>query len=89
MTGADRTAIDARCREIDVRKKLDGEPADAAAVVEALLGAAASESPDGWDLKCVNSALKALDLRTDIPDAGELRVRAIEMLDRKRPDGEA
>jgi hypothetical protein len=89
MTGADRTVIDARCREIDVRKKLDGAPADAAAVVETLLGAAATATPDGWDLKCVNSALKALDLRTDIPGAGELRVRAIEMLDRARPDGDA
>jgi hypothetical protein len=85
MTIAERANLEARCREIDVRKKLDGEPAAAAAVVEALLASAAHPAPDGWDLKCINSALKALDLRTDVPGAGELRVRAIEMLERVRP----
>jgi hypothetical protein len=37
---------------------------------------------DGWGLKCTNSALKALDLRDDAPHAGELRVWAMDVLDR-------
>jgi hypothetical protein len=37
---------------------------------------------DGWGLKCTNSAFKALDLRDDAPHASELRVWAIDVLDR-------
>ena len=39
---------------------------------------------DGWGLKCTNSALKALELRDDLPHASELRVWAIDVLDRMR-----
>jgi hypothetical protein len=39
---------------------------------------------DGWGLKCVNSALKVLELRDDIPHASDLRVWAMEALDRVR-----
>ena len=39
---------------------------------------------DGWGLKCTNSALKALELRDDPPQASELRVWAIDVLDRTR-----
>ncbi len=42
---------------------------------------------DGWGLKCANSALKALELREHPPHASELRVWAIDVLDRMR-DGE-
>jgi hypothetical protein len=40
---------------------------------------------DGWALKCLNSALKALDLRPDIPCATELRSAAVDVLGRLRP----
>ena len=39
---------------------------------------------DGWGLKCTNSALKALELHDDPPHASELRVWAIDVLDRMR-----
>ena len=71
------------------------EPADAAVVsglVAVLLANAARVGDpaaradgavdDGWGLKCTNSALKALDLRDDAPHAGELRVWAMDVLDR-------
>jgi hypothetical protein len=32
---------------------------------------------DGWGLKCTNSALKALDVWTDVPQAAELRSLAL------------
>ncbi len=39
---------------------------------------------DGWGLKCTNSALKALELRDHTPYASELRVWAMDVLDRIR-----
>ena len=83
MTTEARAELDALCRSIDVRKQLDGDPSDAAAVVERLVLGAAAGDTDGFGLKCANSALKALDLRSDIPDASALRIRAIELLDRR------
>jgi hypothetical protein len=105
--GDDRAALEALCRQIDVRKKVSvgygtgfkrldpEEPADRAVVsglVAVLLGNAARVGDpaaridgavdDGWGLKCTNSALKALDLRDDLPHAGELRVWAMDVLDR-------
>jgi hypothetical protein len=80
MTSA-RAELDALCRRIDVRKQLDGDAPDAASTVEQLLAQAETPDDDGFGLKCVNSALKALDLRADIPGASEMRVRAIELLD--------
>ena len=76
--------------------RLDPEvPADAAVVsglVAVLLANAARVGDpaarvdgavdDGWGLKCTNSAFKALDLRDDAPHAGELRVWAMDVLDR-------
>lgn len=43
---------------------------------------------DGWGLKCTNSALKALDLREHAPHESDLRVWAIDVLDRMRGDEE-
>jgi hypothetical protein len=43
---------------------------------------------DGWGLKCTNSALKALELRDDLPYASELRVWAIDALARIRDAAE-
>jgi hypothetical protein len=74
-------------------KRLDPEPAADDAVVSGLvavlLGNAAriaqADEPggvnDGWALKCVNSALKALDLRPDAPHGPALRAWAMERLD--------
>jgi hypothetical protein len=42
---------------------------------------------DGWGLKCTNSALKALELRDQMPYASELRVWAMDVLDRVRKIG--
>ena len=39
---------------------------------------------DGWGLKCTNSAMKALDLRDDLPASPALRAWALETLDRAR-----
>lgn len=48
------------------------------------------EINDGWALKCVNSALKALVLRDDLPGSPGLRAWALEVLDRvNRPGGGA
>ncbi len=77
-------------------KKLDGETPASAAVVSGLVAvlranAARVGEPgadgslnDGWGLKCVNSALKALELRDGAPHAPELRAWAMEILDRAR-----
>jgi hypothetical protein len=72
--------------------RLDPEPAaDAwtiAALAAVLLGNATAvgrgrgDDDEGWGLKCVNSALKALDLRDDLPHAPALRAWALEVLDR-------
>lgn len=76
--------------------KLDGEKPAAAPVVSGLVAvllanAARLGDPgadgslnDGWGLKCVNSALKAIDLQPDAPHAPELRAWALEALDRLR-----
>jgi hypothetical protein len=84
VAAEDRTAVDALCRQIDVRKKLDVAPEVAADLVDVLL-ANAIASNDGWGLKCANSALKALDLRPDMPGASDRRIRAIEVLDTAIP----
>jgi len=77
-------------------KRLDPEvPADppvVSGVVAVLLANAAGVGApgpdgarnDGWGLKCTNSALKALELHDDPPHASELRVWAIDVLDRMR-----
>ncbi len=44
---------------------------------------------DGWGLKCVNSALKALDLQPDAPHAPALRAWAMERLDALRTNDDA
>lgn len=82
-----RRKISARYGAEWVRRD-DESPADAATVsgvVTALL-LDASRSPDGdggWALKCVNSALKALELRDDVPAAPELRAWALAILDER------
>ena len=111
-TGDDRDALDALCRQIDVRRKvsaayapewqrLDPEVPVAAPVVSGLVAvllanAAGVGEPgadgarnDGWGLKCTNSALKALELGEDAPHASELRVWAIDVLDRVRTRDDA
>jgi len=77
-------------------KRLDPEvpavPAVVSGVVAVLLANAAGVGApgpdgarnDGWGLKCTNSALKALDLHEHLPHASELRVWAIDVLDRMR-----
>ena len=77
-------------------KRLDPEPPAGAEVVSGLVavllanaGALGEPGPDGarndgWGLKCVNSALKALELRDDLPRASDLRVWAMDALDRVR-----
>lgn len=68
------------------------EPADAATtaglVAVLLANAAAVTDPppdgsvrDGWGLKCVNTALKALEMRDDLPHAAALRLWAATALD--------
>lgn len=99
--GADRSQLDALCRQIDVRRKVsvtycDGwkradpeTPAPAAtiaglvAVLLANAGPLPSEgvSDGGWGLKCVNSALKALEFGNEIPAAPQLRAWALTVLD--------
>jgi len=80
-------------------KRLDPEVAAEPVVVSGLVAvmlanAAGVGSPgpdgsrnDGWGLKCTNSALKALELREQIPYASELRVWAMDVLDRVRDTG--
>ncbi len=75
-----RAAIDALCRLVDVRKRFEVEPPVAAELLEALL--ANDGAPDGYGLKCANTVLKALDLRPEIPAAGDLRIRALGIVDR-------
>jgi hypothetical protein len=77
-------------------KRLDPEvpavPPVVSGVVAVLLGNAAGVGApgpdgarnDGWGLKCTNSALKALELHEHLPHASELRVWAIDVLDRMR-----
>lgn len=68
------------------------EPAVVSGLVAVLLANAAGVGApgpdgarnDGWGLKCTNSALKALELREQAPHASELRMWAIEVLDRVR-----
>jgi hypothetical protein len=58
-----------------------------AGVVAVLLRAAAATGGDGWALKGVNSALKALELVDVGADAPALRAWALELLDaRTRSD---
>ena len=45
------------------------------------IGAADVADDGGWGLKCANSALKALELRDEIPDAASLRAWALAVLD--------
>lgn len=77
-----RRAVDAFCRLVDVRKQFDVEATVAAEVLEILL--ANDGATDGYDLKCANTVLKALDLRHDIPGGGDLRIRALGIVDRER-----
>ena len=72
--------------------EVPAEPAVVSGLVAVMLANAAgvgSPGPDGsrndgWGLKCTNSALKALELREQIPYASELRVWAMDVLDRVR-----
>ena len=93
-----RSEIDALCRQIDVRKRLSvrygsgwataapEEPAPEVVVVGAaavlLATAEAGSAGDGWGLKLVNSALKALDLIAPTPEVPAIRGWAVELLDR-------
>lgn len=79
----DRVAVDALCRLVDVRKRFDAEPDVAAELLEVLL--ANDGAPDGYGLKCANTVLKALDLRPEIPAAGDLRIRALGIVDSAQP----
>jgi hypothetical protein len=77
-------------------KRLDPEVPAESAVISGLVAvmlanAAGVGSPgpdgsrnDGWGLKCTNSALKALELREQAPYASELRIWAMDVLDRIR-----
>jgi hypothetical protein len=77
-------------------KRLDpevpAEPVVVSGLVAVMLANAAgvgSPGPDGsrndgWGLKCTNSALKALELREQTPYASELRIWAMDVLDRIR-----
>ena len=76
----DRDAIDALCRLVDVRRRFDVEPDVAAELLVALL--ANDGASDGYGLKCANTVLKALDLRPEVPGAGDLRIRALGIVDR-------
>jgi hypothetical protein len=90
--GSERAHVDALCRQIDVRKRLDADADVVEGCVEVLLAnaSAVGSEPDdgavndGWGLKCLNSALKALDLRADLPRHAELRGRALDILARVR-----
>jgi hypothetical protein len=72
--------------------EVPAEPPLVAGVIAVLLANArgvdlpddAAALNDGWSLKCVNSALKALDLRDGLPLDGDLRLWAMEILDRVR-----
>ncbi len=98
----DRVALEALCRQIDVRRRISAGygpgwvrlepevpvgPETVAGVVAVLLanagaiGAGVGERDGGWGLKCVNSALKALDGFGDVPAAPELRAWALAVLD--------
>ena len=109
----DRVALEALCRQIDVRRRIsvaygDGfrrrddetpaPPAVVAGVAAVLLcqapdvaaAAGAGERNDGWGLKCINSALKAIDLGGDgLPHRAELTGWAFEALDRAAVPGAA
>ncbi len=70
----------------------DESPADAATVAGVvtvlLLDADRSPGDDGgWALKCVNSALKGLELRDEVPAAPELRAWALAILDDRTGSG--
>lgn len=43
----------------------------------------ATSDDAGWGLKCANSALKALDLREEMPEAASLRAWALAVLDHR------
>ena len=47
------------------------------------IGAANAADDGGWGLKCVNSALKAIELRDGLPDAASLRAWALAVLDHR------
>jgi hypothetical protein len=96
----DRDALDALCRQIDVRKRVSEayepewkrrEPETMvgaevmSGLVAVLLGDAdarlACDNDVGFALKCVNSALKAVDLVPGGPQVPALRAWAVELLD--------
>ena len=47
------------------------------------IGPADAADDGGWGLKCVNSALKAIELRDGLPDAASLRAWALAVLDHR------
>ncbi len=47
------------------------------------IGAADAADDGGWGLKCANSALKALELREQLPEASSLRAWALAVLDHR------
>ena len=64
-------------------------PETMAGVVAVLLANAGSIGPadvaddGGWGLKCANSALKAIELRDELPEAASLRAWALAVLDHR------
>ncbi len=92
--GDDHAALEALCRQIDVRKRLADAPvpkAVAMGAVAVLLADADVDPIDGWSLKCVNSALKALDfdVAAGAPRNATLRAWAFDLLDRHAAATEA
>lgn len=82
---SERADVDALCRQVDVRGTVPADDAESmAGLVAALLlhADAASATDDGWDLKCINSALKVMDL-AEVPGRDVWQQWAGELLDRR------
>jgi hypothetical protein len=82
--GAERRQLDALCRQIDVRKTIGPvSPMVGSGLAAVLLanGSAAVIDDTGWALKCVNSALKVIDLLPGLPHRPALQAWAAEILD--------
>ena len=47
------------------------------------IGPADAADDGGWGLKCANSALKAIELRDELPEAASLRAWALAVLDHR------
>ncbi len=51
--------------------------------IDGPIGPADAADDGGWGLKCANSALKALELRDELPEAASLRAWALAVLDHR------